>query len=235
MRIRLAACFALWLGFGVIVSYLVAWFFAARMELPRDLLSNPKLSVAAQTAPPKQWWAPMPQWPGLWEEVEARGWAEPAATRESGFGVTVWRVIAFKRPDNYVMREVGFGWPFRSVSTIWTREQNLFGTSGTTLEILPHPSVWHGGWRAYEVKVTDPLRAGEKYEVHLPLRPLVGGLLLNAMLIGGVGFVLVNVLPIWRRYIARKRGLCEKCRYPRGASMVCTECGEKFEVASGSV
>jgi hypothetical protein len=59
----------------------------------------------------------------------------------------------------------------------------------------------------------------------MPVRPIAAGFAANSALyaaaVGAMLWIPVRV----RRFERRRRGLCEGCGYPSGASPVCTECG----------
>jgi len=61
--------------------------------------------------------------------------------------------------------------------------------------------------------------------VFLPLRPIWPGFLINTLLYGATLWLLFFGFAMMRRYRRRRRGACPYCRYPRGASDVCSECG----------
>ncbi|MBX3357370.1 MAG: hypothetical protein KF745_02980 [Phycisphaeraceae bacterium] len=60
--------------------------------------------------------------------------------------------------------------------------------------------------------------------VRLPLRPLWGGFVVNTLVYGLSLFAVVAVCGAICRRSRRRRGLCERCAYPRSGG-VCSECG----------
>ena len=58
----------------------------------------------------------------------------------------------------------------------------------------------------------------------LPLLPIWPGFAVNTLLYAGILYLPFAPFAL-RRFIRRRRGLCLRCGYPRGASAVCTECG----------
>jgi len=59
----------------------------------------------------------------------------------------------------------------------------------------------------------------------LPLGPLWGGLLLNAVLFALALWLLFEARGVIRRRWRRRHHHCDVCGYPAGTSAVCTECG----------
>jgi len=67
-------------------------------------------------------------------------------------------------------------------------------------------------------------------DVHLPLRPIWSGLILDTLLFASVVALPVFGVPAMRRSRRRRRGLCVACGYPRptpvsSAAIACPECG----------
>ncbi len=76
-------------------------------------------------------------------------------------------------------------------------------------------------------------RAGEPVPAMLPLRPFWPGFLGNTLL-GAVLLFGARVAPgAIRRCVRLRRGRCERCAYPIGTSLVCTECGAELARARG--
>lgn len=61
--------------------------------------------------------------------------------------------------------------------------------------------------------------------IGLPLRPILSGFMMNTLFYALLLWLLFIAPFTARRMIRRKRGQCETCAYPIGASPVCTECG----------
>lgn len=67
----------------------------------------------------------------------------------------------------------------------------------------------------------------------LPLRPIWSGFLLNTLIYAVALWVLICGPFALRRFIRVRRGLCPCCRYPIGASPVCSECGKPLPTRCG--
>lgn len=67
---------------------------------------------------------------------------------------------------------------------------------------------------------------GRPVPLLLPLRPIWIGFAANAALYGALAATLVLLPGQLRALVRHHRRLCPTCAYPRGASPVCTECGE---------
>ncbi len=63
------------------------------------------------------------------------------------------------------------------------------------------------------------------HQVILPWRPLWPGSIVNTIIYAAILWPLICRLFALRRLRRVKRGLCPKCAYPMGESVVCTECG----------
>lgn len=82
-----------------------------------------------------------------------------------------------------------------------------------------------------------PLRYGEGYNDHLPLRPIWLGFAINTIFYSVILWMLIVgpfALRKWQRMQRIKRGLCPMCKYRIGTSVVCTECGAKLYISSES-
>ncbi len=62
----------------------------------------------------------------------------------------------------------------------------------------------------------------------LPLRPIWPGFAVNTLFYAAILWLLIYGAAL-RRFLRVRRGLCPKCAYPMGESVVCTECGQKLQ------
>ncbi len=75
-----------------------------------------------------------------------------------------------------------------------------------------------------EDRVDDP---NKHWDLRLlPFRPLLGGFALNTLFYAVLLWLLISGPFALRRFLRLRRGLCPKCAYPMGESVVCTECGK---------
>ena len=63
---------------------------------------------------------------------------------------------------------------------------------------------------------------------YLPVGPIWLGFLFNTIFYAAILWLLIPGPFALRRFIRVRRSLCPKCAYPMGASVVCTECGQKL-------
>ncbi len=59
----------------------------------------------------------------------------------------------------------------------------------------------------------------------LPLHPIWPGFAINTLFYAAILWLLLPGPFALRRFLRLRRGLCPKCAYPMGESVVCTECG----------
>ncbi len=67
----------------------------------------------------------------------------------------------------------------------------------------------------------------------LPCRPLWSGVIVNSLLLAVISSVCLFIPTTLRRRLRRRRGQCQHCGYPIGASPVCSECGAPICVQTG--
>ncbi len=116
---------------------------------------------------------------------------------------------------SYTVNLVDCGWPMRS---LWYRKFGLEPES-------PRP----GGamaWLRRGVWLTPDTPGVRMFPMVLAIAPLWGGFAVNSLLYGALVAVPVMLPGAVRRAVRRRRGQCEACAYPIGASAVCTECGK---------
>ncbi len=107
------------------------------------------------------------------------------------------------------------GWPFRSLRGY------LAGSQGPWLAI--------GG-----VEIDKPLPDFRGRQC-LPFMPIWPGFLANTVLYAGLAWLLTCSLLFTRQRLRLRGGRCPTCRYPIGASEVCTECGAALPAQSAPV
>lgn len=126
------------------------------------------------------------------------------------FGLTSIQLVDVARsmpPGLFAMKA---GWPMRSVAG------ELVAGRRPAMSVPERHLLTLGSRRT---------ATGGVHRFDLPYRPISIGFAVNtvfyALLLGLLVVVSIGV----RRELRRKRGLCETCAYPVGASPVCTECG----------
>jgi hypothetical protein len=118
-------------------------------------------------------------------------------------------------PDReYEEQIVDCGWPMRS---LWYRK---FGREPES----PRPEGALS-WLRRGVWLTPDTPGVRMFPMVLAIAPLWGGFAVNTLLYGALVAVPVMLPRAVRRAVRRRRGQCEECAYPIGASAVCTECG----------
>ncbi|MFT3685983.1 MAG: hypothetical protein QM783_13860 [Phycisphaerales bacterium] len=128
--------------------------------------------------------------------------------------------------------QVRFGFPFRSLQYV--------GRSSQDPKTLCIDSWREEGWRGglplavrQRSRLSSPFfsRGGVVYfrpdleGVVYPLDPIGIGFVANTLIYAAMLWLPVLALDMVRRRRRRSRGLCERCKYPVGASAVCSECG----------
>ena len=196
---------------GVVVSYGVAW--------GLEFLNQPRsrsvpIPVAEAGRLPLEWPSPISEWPS---------WTAGKEVPSTPEGVLVYRPAEGVRMVSYFaggwhFSEIAFGWPMHSAARSEIARD----------EFAPWPISWRddhrpwfSGWPAFE---SQDLTLS-KVPVLLPIRPLWTGLAVNSAFYGCVAAAGAWMVGWAVRANRRRRGLCEVCKYPRGASAVCTECG----------
>lgn len=224
MHLRAVKLAALCLVGGLITSYAVAWWAMYRFD---DLAKRP--AALEDLAPPSDWPAPVPpHWPSIaaLREQQAgspalqphvQGWHSGTVDIRYTFAEDLHSTI-------FMMMEVQTGWPARSASRFGHRDYPFSGpSSGEPDETRP----WFTGLHLVDRPRLDS-KGGPtlvKSPVYFPLRPVWPGVAINTL---GYGFtfwaITIGTLSFVRSR-RRRLGLCVRCRYPVGASPLCTECG----------
>lgn len=102
------------------------------------------------------------------------------------------------------------GWPLPALGGV----QRLAGFDEPTREV-EYDRDWLMGVRL----------AGDAERRSMPLRPLWPGFAVNSILYAAASWLLLFAPIAFRRALRRRRGMCERCAYPRGSSDICSECG----------
>lgn len=216
---RIALC----LLTGLALSYSVAWAIEYRAS-SRWLWSEEGHVITppdgiAWPLEPKEW--PVNPTPDVPDSV-------PTATIiDHAIGRTVRIVSANDRSmDLWAVQEIRIGWPLACC----VRLEMYFwqAASQPRTPVVPLTNRWIAGIHAADVQSQN---GPFDLPVVLPVKPLWTGLAVNSAFYGC--FVATAAwLAGWAvRANRRRRGLCEVCKYPRGVSPVCTECGKPKDLA----
>ncbi len=91
---------------------------------------------------------------------------------------------------------------------------------GPNQQMIPLAGYRQTPWNTSLVRLTPiPARV-------LPWRPLPPGFAINTLFYAALLWLLIPGPFALRRLLRVRRGLCPKCAYPMGESVVCTECGK---------
>lgn len=204
--VRRAFFIAILLIVGAAINVLIDWSLAWNKDVPRshsEPLDKTWPVELGLTLPP----------PTYAERLTGVGWTrvhhgliEPGPP---GSGISL--VVHSIRFD--------YGWPYRSMRT----EEVSGNRPGFTLPVAGRGTFTQG------ISVRRALASGSSTIVQLPLRPLVGGFVLNSLLYGALAALCLWPVRVairrWTRRRRMARGLCPVCKFPMGLSPVCTECG----------
>lgn len=210
---RIALC----LLAGVVVSYGVAWWFAYRLSQQWWLDDIEYVSVDPNHI---SWPFAVSLWPN-WISPDHVAAVPSSMTVEyhSVGGRTTTYAACVDRLETAV-HETSLGWPARSTARYTFTQQPPFSSPSWIPE---DKGLLYAGWYMWDTPsmlnptVTKPVR--------LPVKPLWGGLAINSMFYGTFAYAGLAGLGWVVRANRRRRGLCEVCKYPRGVSATCTECG----------
>jgi hypothetical protein len=220
---RIALC----LLAGVIISYGVAWWFeyerTSRLLPFLPFATGPGVRQEASSA----WPISKAQWPKDITPPTLRPDDVRLAIESSG--TDFWTFFGPSDAGWYEVDEVASGWPRRCTSRF-----SLKYFEGPSIDLswpMPDTRVWYGGWHAFDIARPTNQAVLGPLEVRLPIRPLWSGLAVNTVFYGCL-IAAIAWLAGWAvRANRRRRGLCEVCKYPRGVSPVCTECGKPKDLA----
>ncbi len=218
----------LYLGLGALSSILVAMFMWGSNLHNWSPGTAPRPKFVGLDA----WPVRIDGWPEIEELEKWPGGSRIGATVRSGDGVTLWVMLGLVENDVYSITEWQVGWPFRCMRS------NLAWPAGSTRILgIPVDLSWKH-WFDLQKQEFGYLHEDGRVR-RTPLIPMPLGLLGNAIFYAAVlsvsraiAFVLVSLIASLSDRISRAwripKGLCPRCRYPRGTSPVCTECGEKL-------
>ena len=152
------------------------------------------------------------------------------ATRWSVSGGLELRWMAgYTQREAFYLREIRSGWPVRCMHR-FLASRSPMKFSRSPVPARPASPLYGGLDLLGNEKKLEP-RGTSRGPAFFPLLPLWGGLAVNTVFYGCL-IAAIAWLAGWAvRANRRRRGLCEACKYPRGASPVCTECGR----ANGAV
>ncbi len=211
----------LYLGLGALSSIVVAMFIWGSNLHNWSPGTAPRPKFVGLDA----WPVRIDGWPKVEELEKWPGGSRIGATVRSGDGVTLWVMLGLVENDVYSITEWQVGWPFRCMKSISVSPAGATRVLGIPVDLpsseaLARAQIWTNRF--------DDGRA-----LQIPLIPLPLGLLGNAVLYGAVLAVIraIAFAVVWAvsaLFRGVPEGLCPKCRYPRGTSPVCTECGEKL-------
>ena len=222
---------AICLALGAVVSYGVAWAIYhdfGRTEPAYSILKPlPQLSPMSAT----EWPIPLAGWPSAKDLASQSIQTKISISRSGGWGREEYSYgcVLISSMTSFSVWEYRYGWPMSCVAMYWVKSEQAHAYAGRR----PDSRWFYGGLNPEQ---TMGLQAGSlgPFAAPLPVRPLWTGLFLNAILVGLPLFFLLQwyfvLRPSWRD----RANLCPTCRYPRGTSPVCTECGEAFAASMAS-
>ena len=210
---RLAARVLVFMVIGAVINVVVAW---ACVAAARASTNHP----AEPDRHDRRWALDMPEGYRDSSAVLTVSRAHFGVSRVSWFVMlngerTAGESSELKGERTYSVNFVDGGWPMRS---LWYR---TFGTEPGP----PHPEGVMA-WVRRGVRLTAVTPGVRMYPMVLAIAPLWGGFAVNTLLYGAAVAVPVMLPRAVRRAVRRRRGQCEACAYPVGASAVCTECGK---------
>jgi hypothetical protein len=204
---------------GAVISYVVAWGFEYRNTQVSPYPDLPLSSEAADM--PRVWPVPVSDWPPWCARHQIPPVPKWIVVYRTAIGAREISYSAEAGPLNWLAVETQAGWPMRCAVRY---HMNYLEVNGWPNITGPDKRPWYGGLHALD-------RWHEAYPtvrvpVYLPVKPLWTGLAVNSAFYGC--FVAAGAWAVGQAVRAnrRRRGLCEVCKYPRGVSPVCTECGK---------
>lgn len=189
---------------GTIMNLAVAWAFAFAFAPPPGIWGG----LAGQADHSRSWAAEVV---GTSDD-QTLAWidATSSASERRNLG-TRERTVLYGSGRTYSAVMLEAGWPFHSF-----------------VATERHASNWLQEKRFHMIVFVT--RSGS--EVHLPYKPLWGGMLFNTAFYAGLLWVLLFGPFALRRARRARRGLCLACAYPIGTSAICTECGRSVRKAN---
>lgn len=204
---------------GVVISYGVAWWFAYRLSEHWWLDDVQIVTGGVDRGVP--WPVEVPKWPDWMSPDHIPAIADTATTSRHSAGAHTRTFSSYSKHMITSVDETSFGWP-AATAVRYSFSQLASWTSPSRFSEDWPP--WYGGWHACDVPSTlNPLAT---VPLRVPLKPLWGGLAVNAVIYGAMVYACGAAIAWARRANRRRRKLCDACKYPWGASAVCTECGK---------
>ncbi len=177
-----------------------------------------------------------------WPRDVPTHWPDMAETflRVEGFGVLGLSYHARRRSDagreRFGLATFRAGWPMLGLA--WENWQETLSPNWP-MTFPPgrprfigrsdgHPAQSWWVWGIPVELSTLYGAVGTRMRNHLPIRPSWPGFAINTLLFATLLWLFSTGLLALRRLIRQSRGLCPKCAYPMGESVVCTECGNEL-------
>ena len=139
-------------------------------------------------------------------------------------GVELRVMLAYSNGEMFEMKEIRSGWPVQCLRRCLVHRSNAL-SSRTPQSGRPF-SLVYGGIDLLGNEQKQKPRETSRGHAYFPILPLWGGLALNAAFYGSIAWLVPMGFVSARRWVRRRRGLCESCGYPQSKSSVCTECGK---------
>jgi hypothetical protein len=143
----------------------------------------------------------------LWRRYAAAGWPQRPddAYQLNTKSVSEFVIAKYDQstpiPNTYAITVMDAGWPLRAFR-------------GAMRNTHTSPLV------CLDLTITD-----WRWPVLIPRSPLWSGLLINTIFYAAISWLLIRGPAETRRRWRELRGRCGNCAYPRGESIICTECG----------
>lgn len=212
--------FAICFAFGAITTVLVAWGCALTLD-PDRIIGRPTGDVGGDAAFSTAALEPLRtkrDQHASDDEIIVCDQAVFGAIRRMAFVDPYWHAaidsvyeVEFDATIvPFLLVRTSAGWPLPAL----VGERRITGANPTSGE-----SVFDRDW-------TFGMRfAGDAQPRDAPFRPRLIGFTANTIVGAATCWLLLFAPFAARRALRRRRGLCERCAYPRGSSEVCSECG----------
>lgn len=213
---------AISLMLGLVLNVCIAWGLAWRVGHFSWLMQ----ATRSQQRGPKVLWpqSPSPDWPPFPAQLEqSEIWACRLDT--FAFAEVTDRVVPPGAPVEiriYEQKVLNWGLPFRSMKMTWQQAEVPMPGSNGYRQVLPEQTTFTTGLLLPERMWRGPI------PTLLPLEPVWPAFALNTLLYGALAGALLFGPRVLRRGLRRRRSQCERCGYPIGTSLTCTECGREL-------
>ncbi|MCC6679015.1 MAG: hypothetical protein IT436_17960 [Phycisphaerales bacterium] len=207
---------------GMVFNVAVGWACVLLVPLPGHILSiaRSEPTQAEIDRLPREWRHPYQRVDRV--SYERRSVSAPGKSVRAIF-VRYRTGISHTLGRNHGLVTYTCGWPARSL----TGDAMLDDVYYLTAETIEGKSKWSGAVRVpgqHERRGMDPLGLGPA-AVALPYRPVWPGFAINTLLYALLLLAGITVVSRSRAAVRLRAGLCPACKYPIGASPICTECG----------